>query len=191
MLYLTSSLLAAAVAVILYFLRRGWSTRVLARQHGCQPPVSYPHIDCFFGLDLKVREIIQASKFRNIPFNSELFKKYGKTFSVNVFGSTTIRTIDSANLQTAYNTNNKDWGYEPIRLPVMGPFCGRGFITTDGDTWKTSRALLRPTFSKANISDLSYFQASVDSMLRKIPRDCSKVDLQPLLAILVSVIQMW
>lgn len=187
MAYLVNSLLAGALAAVLYLFQRSWSKAASARQLGCQPPFSYPHIDLIFGLDLKLREVKKALEFRSIPFNTELFKIYGKTYQVNVFGSATIRTIDPANIQTAYATNNKDWGYEPMRLPVMGPFCGRGFITTDGATWKASRALLRPTFSKANVSDLSPFQRSVDSFLQQIPRDGSIVDMQPLIATLVSV----
>ncbi|TVY49941.1 Cytochrome P450 monooxygenase [Lachnellula occidentalis] len=182
MTYIVASLLAGLLVAVFYCFQRTWSKTASARQFGCQPPVSYRHLDLLFGLDLKLQEVRQALKFRSIPFNAALFKKYGKTFQVNVFGSATIRTIDSENLQTAYATNNKDWGYEPIRLPFMEPFCGRGFITTDGATWKASRALLRPTFSKANISDLSAFQRSVDSFLQQIPRDGSTVDMQPLIA---------
>ncbi|THV45562.1 hypothetical protein BGAL_0474g00030 [Botrytis galanthina] len=63
------------------------------------------------------------------------------------------------------------------------PFCGRGFITTDGDTWRKARALLRSTFSKSNILDPSAYKVAVEQFLQNIPDDgCTTVDLQPLLA---------
>ncbi|TGO61344.1 hypothetical protein BCON_0028g00320 [Botryotinia convoluta] len=69
----------------------------------------------------------------------------------------------------------------------MGPFCGRGFITTDGERWQKARALLRPTFSKSNISDLSSCKVAVEQFLQSIPDDgCTTVDLQPLLANLIK-----
>lgn len=69
----------------------------------------------------------------------------------------------------------------------MEPFCGRGFITTDGEVWRIARGLLRPTFSKRNISDLSYFAASLDEIFEQVPKDGrTVVDLQGLFAKLVS-----
>lgn len=97
-------------------------------------------------------------------------------------------SIDTENIQVVYSTNHDDWGYEPSRLSVMGPFCGRVFITTYGETWQKARALLRPTFSKSSISDLSSYKVAVEQFLRNIPNDGrTTVDLQPLLANLASV----
>ncbi|PQE27741.1 cytochrome P450 alkane hydroxylase protein [Rutstroemia sp. NJR-2017a BVV2] len=50
-------------------------------------------------------------------------------------------------------------------------------------------ALLRPTFSKSNISDLSIYKAAVERFLKCIPSDGrTTVDLQPLLSNLVSAV---
>ncbi|KAK6598654.1 cytochrome P450 [Botrytis cinerea] len=99
-------------------------------------------------------------------------------------------SIDTENIQVVYSTNHDDWGYEPSRLSVMGPFCGRVFITTYGETWQKARALLRPTFSKSSISDLSSYKVAVEQFLRNIPNDGrTTVDLQPLLANLASYLE--
>ena len=84
------------------------------------------------------------------------------------------------NLQTVWVTKFKDWGVEPVRLPAMGTFCGRGLLTTEGPRWEYSRALLKPSFTKANMTDLSVFEGYVRLVLDQIPRDGSTVDLQPL-----------
>lgn len=189
MLETSSLILAGFLSILLYIvvISRTNKFKTLNHQHGCEHPVTYPHIDPFFGLDLKLQEIWQSLKYQGIPFMSNLHIKYGKTIWLNNLGTSDIRTIDSENLQNAWSTNNCDWGYQPYRLPVMGPFCGRGFITTDNEEWQKARVLLRPTFSKANISNLSPFIALTKAFFQGIPQDGhTTVDLQAPLASLVG-----
>ncbi|TGO70696.1 hypothetical protein BELL_0682g00030 [Botrytis elliptica] len=184
MFHIILSIFVGASALLLYTITNQRTTRTkTARQYNCDIPFTYPHLDPIFGTDLKFQEIQQSLRHQSITFSANLHKKYGKTFEVINFGTSSLRSIDTENIQAVYSTNHNDWGYEPSRLSVMGPFCGRGFITTDGDTWQKARALLRPTFSKSNISDLSAYKGAVEQFLRNIPDDgCTTVDLQPLLA---------
>ncbi|KAK6197007.1 hypothetical protein LQW54_010969 [Pestalotiopsis sp. IQ-011] len=85
-----------------------------------------------------------------------------------------IRTINTS----------KDYGVEPTRLPRMEYFCGKGFITTDGDTWSQSRKLLKPSFDYNNIKDLTILQEEVDKLIKQLPIDGSIIDLQPLLYVM-------
>lgn len=186
MAYLVNLLLVGVSGIVLYIFQRRRSRDIKARQNGCEPAPVYPHLDPLFGLDLKLQETVQSLRSHSIPFNAGLYKKYGRTFEVNFFGHPSLKTIEPENIQTIYAINDKDWGYEPVRGPVMKPFCGLGFITTDGPLWKHSRALLRPTFNKANISDLAPFGTSLELFLKQIPIDGSTVDLQPLLNTMVS-----
>jgi cytochrome P450 len=68
----------------------------------------------------------------------------------------------------------------------MEYLCGRGFLTTDGEMWNHSRKLLKPTFSKNNILDLSPLSKELDKLLETIPADGSVIDLQPVLSNMVS-----
>ncbi|KAF1918279.1 cytochrome P450 [Ampelomyces quisqualis] len=68
-----------------------------------------------------------------------------------------------------------------MRLPGAENFCGRGFLTTDGDVWQRSRKLLKPTFARNNLQDLKYLSEQVDIMIAQIPQNGETVDLQPLL----------
>ncbi|ESZ94944.1 hypothetical protein SBOR_4668 [Sclerotinia borealis F-4128] len=178
-------ILTGALSVLLYVVVKSRANKAKSsnHRHGYKHPATYPHLDPFFGLDLKLQEIRQSLRNQGIPFMSNLHKKYGKTIEVNNLGALDLRTVDSENLQTAWSINNSDWGYQPYRLPVMGPFCGRGFITTDNESWQKARVLLRPTFSKANISDLKPFITSAEEFFKGIPEDGhTTVDLQPALA---------
>lgn len=64
------------------------------------------------------------------------------------------------------------------------PFLGHGIFTEDGKEWERSRAMLRPHFSRSQISDLSAEESHVQSLLRKLPLDESgwtaQIDLQVL-----------
>jgi cytochrome P450 len=69
----------------------------------------------------------------------------------------------------------------------MEHLCGRGFLTTDGEIWNHSRKLLKPTFARSNLLDLSTVENELDKLIEAIPTDGSTVDLQPLLSNMVRV----
>ncbi|KAF7890678.1 hypothetical protein EAF00_008993 [Botryotinia globosa] len=179
MFHIILSIFVGVSAFLLYTITNQRVTRnKTARQYNCDIPLTYPHLDPISGMDPKFQEIQQSHHFL-----SKSPQEIWEAFEVINFGTSSLKSIDKENIQAVYSTNHDDWGYEPSRPSVMGPFCGCGFITTDGDTWQKARALLRPTFSKSNISDLSAYRVAVEQFLRNIPDDgCTTVDLQPLLA---------
>ncbi|KAL8811345.1 MAG: hypothetical protein Q9200_001872 [Gallowayella weberi] len=70
--------------------------------------------------------------------------------------------------------------YAPLRLFFFGPFVGKGIITVDGPFWTHSRALLKPTFSRAQISDLSAYSVHVNNLLTALSKhDGLDIDLKP------------
>jgi cytochrome P450 len=112
----------------------------------------------------------------------EQFNTYGHTFQSNPYGRTGIFTIEPPNLQAILATDSESFGLEPLRLFFFEPFIGRGIVTSDGPFWKHSRALIRPTFARAQVADLSAMKIHVDRLIDLIPKDGSTVDLQPLFA---------
>ena len=184
--FITSSLVTLCLFII-YHIRNKLRERNRARQQGCEPPARYHHRDPLFGLDLIFQTVKLAKANQNIIAVAHRFQQYGRTFRTTALLSTTVNTIEPENIQTIYASKTSSWGIEPTRLAAMSPFCGRGFITTDGPSWEHSRSLLKPSFTKANISDLTPFEAPVEEFLARIPSDGSTVDVQPLLYLLVSV----
>jgi cytochrome P450 len=67
----------------------------------------------------------------------------------------------------------------------MEHLCGRGFLTTDGEIWNHSRKLLKPTFARSNLLDLSTVGNELDNLIESLPTDGTTVDLQPLLSTMV------
>ena len=156
----------------------------LEQTHGCGPPSKYPHRYPIFGFDYLLQTIQQMKENRFLPAMQDQFQRYGLTFQVIIFGSPIVNTAEPKNLHVAF-TNSKDWGVEPDRIGSLEPFCGRGFISTDGPSWERARRLLHPTFKASNLQDFSAFEASLGNFLNEIPKDGSAVDLQPLLYTLV------
>ncbi|KAK8072662.1 cytochrome P450 [Apiospora saccharicola] len=151
-----------------------WRRQAAIRGRACEPAVSYPTKEPFFGSDF------QRSMYGDVSFLYRLHRRYGSAFQVRSWISLpVVCSIATENLRVI-NTS-KDFGVEPMRLPGLEEFCGRGFITTDGDTWYHSRKLLKPSFDLSNIGDLRFLEKEVDRLLETLPDDNSIVDLQPLL----------
>ena len=181
---------ALVVIYVLYVLFRKSSQQLrfykAARQHVCKPARHYPNWDTFLGIDLFVR-------FRRADYHGnrseasvELHKQYGRTIEMKAFGPAYILTAEPQNIQAIAATKFNDFGVGPRRGDIGAPFLDRGVFTEDGDFWKYSRALIRPTFSRNEIADLGNFERHVGRFLALIPRDSRTFDLQPLAKRLVS-----
>lgn len=189
MTWLVTLLLATFGFLILFRIngRRQESSRKrqqFKQIHGCGPPSKYPHRYSIFGFDYLLQTIQQMKQNRFLPAMQDQFQRYGLTFQTIIFGSPVVNTAEPKNLQAAFTKSNH-WGVEPDRIGSLEPFCGRGFISTDGPSWERARRLLHPTFKASNLEDFSAFEASLEDFLKKIPEDGSTVDLQPLLYTLV------
>jgi len=170
--------LLLATGIFLYW--RQLQRKYLARNHGCDLAVAHQPKEPFTGFDF------QMKMYMEIPFLYQLHQRYGDTYQVRSWISLpTICTIAPDNLRTI--NLSKDFGVAPMRLPGMEYFCGRGFITTDGDIWSHSRKLLKPSFALSNIRDLPILKSEVDKLLDGLPKDGSTVDFQPLLYAMVSM----
>ena len=177
------SLIGLAVVFYILELQR---RRQLQRSNGCKRPVKYPHKDPFFGLDLFFQTGKAFAENRYLPELDRRYKEYGHTFESLSLGSRTINTIRPENIQAVLSSDSTSWGIQPVRLPSMRPFCGAGFLTADGAAWDSGRSLLKPSFNKNNMTDLSALEDCLKLFIGHIPDDGNAFDLQPLLFSLVS-----
>ncbi len=150
------------------------------RKHGCKSPPAVHQRDPFFGLDI-VFEVFSSMKKRkrNVSFE-QLFEKYGSTFQSQVYTTKKIFTIEPKNLQAVFATDFDSWGVEPVRLFFFEPFVGKGIMTTDGPVWQHSRNVMKSTFSRVQVTNLSAYKVHVDRLLNLIPSNGTMVDLKPL-----------
>lgn len=154
----------------------------LVDKHGCLPPPSLPQRDPIFGLDLILQFFNDLKENRRNMSMNDLFRLHGQTFKSETWGNTKFYTIRPENLQAVFATDFASWGVQPMRLFAFEPFVGRGIMCVDGALWEQSRALIKPTFTRAQIADLhlTAYAAHVDKLIGLLPTDGSTVDLQPL-----------
>lgn len=164
-----------------------WARSWFRMPPDCEPPPSYPHKDPILGLDLYFGNIKRLKNSKVLEGIVQRFQEYGTTYTTIVMGRTTICTIDPRNLQTVHAAKAGDYGLQPIRRRPTLPFIGEGIFTMDGAFWEHSRALIRPSFTRANIANLPSFEIELQKFLSLIPQDGSTVDLLPLLFRLVSL----
>ena len=123
---------------------------------------------------------------KDLPDLVQCYKKSGNTFEIQSLGSFKFNSVEPENLQSIWSIDWKIWGVAPIRFKAQDPFCGRGFITTDGLEWEYSRVLLKLTFNKPNLTDFSAMEKIRMMVSERFPRDRSTLDLLPLMFNLVS-----
>ena len=152
----------------------------LIRRYGCKDAPRYPQKDPFLGLDI-IRDGIRAVKTNcYLARVEQQYKEYGNTFSFRFGTSVIINTNEPENIKTVLVTKSKDYGIGWRRKYAFSPLLGNSIILTDGAQWEHSRALLRPSFTRDQINDLSTFEVHVARLIQAIPRNGSTVDLSGL-----------
>lgn len=94
MFHIILSIFVGILALLLYVISNRQITRTkTARQHNCDVPFTCPHLDPTFGSDLKLQKIQQSLRHQSITFSANLHNKYGKTFEVINFGTSSLRSM--------------------------------------------------------------------------------------------------
>ncbi|KAL4966001.1 cytochrome P450 [Aspergillus stella-maris] len=173
-------LIAALFVHLTLYTRRFLIRRQFARQHGCQPVANFSNKDPFFGLDLLLWVLRARREHKVLERSSELYTQYGNTFKVKELQRNAIVTIEPENIKTILSLKFKDYGIS-FRLPPFKPLLGEGIFDTDGEHWASSRALLRPSFAREQVADLTSLEELTQDLFRLLPRDGKTViDLQEL-----------
>ena len=108
------------------------------------------------------------------------FAQLGKTWDETLRGQTTINTIEPLNLQAVLAKDFYSFGIPQNRSGAMRMLFGKSIINTEGAEWKHSRALIKPTFTKAELSDVTQFDTFVERFFELLPEG-EAFDIQPLL----------
>lgn len=174
-------LLVVALAVIAWVhISRFFIRRQLISRSGCQPVAKSFNKDPFLGLDTFPDTIRAVTQHRILGRGCELFRDYGNTFTARELGRRAILTIEPENIKTVLSLKFKDYGIS-FRLAPFKPLLGEGIFDTDGEHWASSRALIRPSFARDQVADLTSLENLIQDLFLLLPRDGkSVVDLQEL-----------
>jgi cytochrome P450 len=108
------------------------------------------------------------------------------TFVTNMLGTRGFFTADEQNIKAMLATQFEDYGHGQLFRDAAFPFFGDGIFTTDGKAWARHRAMLRPQFSREQLSDFRVAERHVQALLRLLrasPENdnwTEELDLQPL-----------
>ena len=91
-----------------------------------------------------------------------------------------VQTMQAPNMQAVLAGNSGDFGLAPLREGFAGEFMHQSIMTTDVESWRFSRSVIKPMFARVEIANLAFLETSVTRLIRKVPTDGSTVDLQPL-----------
>ena len=152
---------------------------------GCKPsprwPSSWP-----FGLDL-VWEALKSDRAKLFPeLLLSRFERMNRTdYHYVALGTKSFVTADPKNVQALLATQFKDFMLGDIRKGNFQPLLGHGIFTLDGEGWDHSRAMMRPQFSRDQVSDLDLEENHIQNMMQALPVDSTSgwtapVDLQVL-----------
>ncbi|KAL3496953.1 n-alkane-inducible cytochrome P450 [Aspergillus germanicus] len=180
-MYFHPALLFALVATLAYIsVRRFIVRRQFALRHGCQPVARASNKEPLLGLDTIPGTIRALRQHKILERTSELFRVHGTTFTVKELQRSAIVTIEPENIKTILSIKFKDYGISH-RLEAFRPLLGEGIFDTDGDHWAASRALIRPSFTRDQVADLTCLEELIQDIFALLPRDGKTVvDLQEL-----------
>ena len=99
------------------------------------------------------KEAIKEGRFLKL-YESQ-FELYGETFGENWRGKRLINTTEPVNVQQVAAFAVEDYGKDPERLQAQSPFFSPS-IFSDRPIWKQARAIVKPIFAKAELSDIDH-----------------------------------
>jgi len=73
--------------------------RKAVHRNGCLPPPKYAHKDPILGLDMFLNQINAMKRGDTGEIERERFRRYGKIFEANSWGTRCIHTIETTNIQ--------------------------------------------------------------------------------------------
>ncbi|KAL2872529.1 cytochrome P450 [Aspergillus lucknowensis] len=169
-------LIGLSCLLVLRYLWYTWVHARKAQSWGCASLPSYP--TDLIGLNT-LKEALRADKEGTIPLMlqrrvEELSireKRRVATFRIRQMGRENIFTCDPANIQAMLATKFKDFELGSLRQFTLHPMLGTGIFTSDGEAWARSRALLRPQFTREQISDLDLEEVHLQQAMRALPVD--------------------
>ncbi|KAJ6031306.1 Cytochrome P450 E-class [Penicillium herquei] len=173
--FIVGFLAAAIVLQAIRYAINSWQHSRKARSLGCE---NAPRLPCKdpFGID-SLKQAIEADKVKMIPkmatdrFEtvSKLENRYVTTYISRGLGRDVIFTMEPKNVQALLATQFKDFELGTSRRRSMHPMLGTGIFTADGQEWSHSRSLLRPQFTRDQISQLDLEETHVQKAMEAMP----------------------
>lgn len=155
---------------VIYPLRARWHKCGSVPKNGSKP----------LGIPITARVLAKVRQEKLLQFvaTAEL-KRSRKTSLRQGLGKWYVATRDPENIKAVLSTKFNDFSLKE-RGSRMRHVIGDGIFTQDGAPWKHSRDMLKPQFSKDQISRVELLSHHIDILIQQIRRNGSNVELQHL-----------
>jgi cytochrome P450 len=150
-----------------------------AKSHGCEEPTTLQQ-ESFLGYGM-LRDSFEA--LRNSTYlrlGKQRFDDNGDTFAFKQMGKFGVLTNDPTNVKAILSTQFQDFGVGKRRAEAFEPLIGHGIFTADGASWEKARQLVKPSFSRGQLDDISTFESHLQNFVASLPGEAEAIDLQPL-----------
>ncbi|KAL3297920.1 Cytochrome P450 [Colletotrichum asianum] len=145
-----------------------------ARRLSCKPPPLEP-TTLPLGIDTVLASLRADREQRTPDHVAARFAALGvHTFRIALLGTTNLVTADPRNVQALLATQFADFGMGAARSTNLKAVLGRSIFAADGPAWRSAREMMRPLFSRDNVSRLDLLEAHVQTLFRCIERDASE-----------------
>ncbi|KAF5724175.1 cytochrome P450 monooxygenase [Fusarium mundagurra] len=167
-------LLAIPLSIhLLNHLYRNVSHAHKSRQRGCLPAPLEPS-KLPFGIDTLLASLRADRDQRTPDHVANRFAAMGVyTFRMSILGSNNLVTAEPRNIQAILATQFHDFGMGVTRSTNLKTVLGRSIFAADGTSWRAARDMMRPLFSRDNVSRLDLLEAHVQALFRCIEKDKS------------------
>jgi cytochrome P450 len=154
------------VFALVYQLFKDWDYKRRAKRAGCgttKTRLDFP----FLGFRAAYYLFKNLTEHTLLDFSREQIKETGgMTGRMAIAGEYRIMTVDPENVKSVLATNFKDYSLG-MRYEAFKPLLGDGIFTLSGEGWKHSRAMLRPQFSRDQVSQLESLRDHVGVLVNK------------------------
>ncbi|PRT56569.1 hypothetical protein B9G98_04189 [Wickerhamiella sorbophila] len=173
-------ILAAYGLYVVFVLVRYKYDDYVAARHGCAVPF---YSDREMPIGIKGSYMTMKSLWNStiLDFFQERISE-ARTVRTVVSGQRWFITIEPDNARTVLATSFKDYSLG-FRYESFFPLLGNGIFTLSGEGWKHSRSMLRPQFSREQVSHLRSIGEHLDILMRRFTngsKDGGTVDAQAL-----------
>ncbi|KAF6845031.1 Cytochrome P450 52A13-like protein 2 [Colletotrichum musicola] len=142
-----------------------------AKKLSCLPPPLEPS-SLPLGIDTVLASLRADREQRTPDHVAARFAALGAhTFRISLLGTTNLVTADPRNIQAMLATQFWDFGMGLARSTNLKAVLGRSIFAADGAAWRSAREMMRPLFSRDNVSRLDLLEEHVQTLFRCIERE--------------------
>lgn len=164
--------------VLLFALHRQFQIYRMYKKHGCKEVIFYNR--GYLGLGLLYNSLTAMLKGGALEFFGGVVDSLPPTFGLTIAGMRIVSTMDPDNIKAVLATQFNDFALGSRHAHFL-PLLGDGIFTLDSHGWKSSRAMLRPQFSREQIAHVRSLEPHLQTLAQHIKKANGSVfDIQDL-----------